>query len=205
MGVVIMKNNMKRITKLSALISFLSFLYKGMLSYLTLSIVLLIASISTFLIFVVKLLFVKNINKSRSNKKKAYFFMSLALLVYSFIFIAFVVLKINGIDASNNKEYSGTTGYILIGIMILMFFLSLLNLKKAYERTDLMVVGLKEMTFASALADLVIIEEFVYRLDFLKKDYLLLNTLHNFFPLAVGIAMTGIAISMLFRLLKYRA
>ena len=86
-----------------------------------------------------------------------------------------------------------------------MFLLSLLNLKKAYERTDLMVVGLKEMTFASALADLVIIEEFVYRLDIVKKEYLLLNTLHNFFPLAVGIAMTGIAISMLIRLLKYRA
>ena len=67
------------------------------------------------------------------------------------------------------------------------------------------VVGLKEMTFASALADLVIIEEFVYRLDIVKKEYLLLNTLHNFFPLVVGIAMTGIAISMLIRLLKYRA
>lgn len=199
-----MKNNMKRITKLSALISFLSFLYKGMLSYLTASIVLLIAAVSTFLIFVIKLLFVKNINKSRANKKKAYFFMSLALLIYSSIFIAFVVLKINGIDASNNKEYSGTTGYILIGIMILMFFLSLLNLKKAYERTDLMVVGLKEMTFASALADLVIIEEFVYRLDFVKKDYLLLNTFHNYFPLIVGVSMTIISFLMLFRCMRYR-
>ena len=176
-----MKNNLKRITKVSAIISFFSFLYKAMLSYLTLSIVLLIASLSTFLIFVIKLLFVKNLNKSRANKKKAYFVMSIALLIYSFFFIAFVVLKINGIDASNNKEYSWTIGYVIIGVMILMFFLSLLNLKKAYEKTDLMVIGLKEMTFASALSDLVIIEEFVYRLDFMVKDFLLLNSIHSYF------------------------
>ena len=43
-----MKNKLKRITKVSAIISFISFLYKAMLSYLTLSIVLLIASLSTF-------------------------------------------------------------------------------------------------------------------------------------------------------------
>lgn len=199
-----MKNNLKRITKVSAIISFISFLYKAMLSYLTLSIVLLIASLSTFLIFVIKLLFVKNLNNSRSNKKKAYFVMSIALLIYSFIFIAFVVLKINGIDASNNKEYSGTIGYVIIGVMILMFFLSLLNLKKAYEKTDLMVIGLKEMTFASALSDLVIIEEFVYRLDFMVKDFLLLNSIHSYFPLAVGVAMASVAISMIFRCIKYR-
>ena len=199
-----MKNNLKRITKVSAIISFFSFLYKAMLSYLTLSTVLLIASLSTFLIFVIKLLFVKNLNKSRSNKKKAYFVMSIALLIYSFIFIAFVVLKINGIDVSNNKEYSGTIGYLIIGVMILMFFLSLLNLKKAYEKTDLMVIGLKEMTFASALSDLVIIEEFVYRLDFMVKDFLLLNSIHSYFPLAVGVAMASLAISMIFRCIKYR-
>ena len=199
-----MKNKLKRITKVSAIISFISFLYKAMLSYLTLSIVLLIASLSTFLIFVIKLLFVKNLNKSRSNKKKAYFIMSIALLIYSFIFIAFVVLKINGIDVSNNKEYSGTIGYLIIGVMILMFFLSLLNLKKAYEKTDLMVIGLKEMTFASALSDLVIIEEFVYRLDFMVKDFLLLNSIHSYFPLAVGVAMASVAISMIFRCIKYR-
>ena len=200
-----MKNNLKRITKISAIISFISFLYKAMLSYLTLSIVLLIASLSTFLIFIIKLLFVKNLNKSRSNKKKAYFVMSIALLIYSFIFIAFVVLKINGIDVSNNKEYSGTIGYLIIGVMILMFFLSLLNLKKAYEKTDLMVIGLKEMTFASALSDLVIIEEFVYRLDFMVKDFLLLNSIHSYFPLAVGVAMASVAISMIIRFIKYRA
>ena len=199
-----MKNNLKRITKISAIISFISFLYKAMLSYLTLSTVLLIASLSTFLIFIIKLLFVKNINKSRANKKKAYFVMSIALLIYSFIFIAFVVLKINGIDVSNNKEYSGTIGYLIIGVMILMFFLSLLNLKKAYEKTDLMVIGLKEMTFASALSDLVIIEEFVYRLDFMVKDFLLLNSIHSYFPLAVGVAMASVAISMIFRCIKYR-
>lgn len=199
-----MKNKLKKMTKISAIITFISFIYKGILSYLTLSMVLLIASVSTFLIFVVKLLFVKNITKSRANKKKAYLFMSLALLGYSFIFIAFVVLKINGIDASNNKEYSGLIGYLLIAFMILMFFLSVLNLKKAYEKTDLMVVGLKEMTFASALADLVIIEEFIYRIYFITKDYLIINTFHEFFPLGVGISMVFVSLLMLVRCMKYR-
>lgn len=199
-----MKKKLKKMTTISAIITFINFIYKGLLSYLTLSMVLLIASVSTFLIFVVKLLFVKNLTKSRANKKKAYLFMSLALLVYSFIFIAFVVLKINGIDASNNKEYSGLIGYLLIGFMILMFVLSVLNLKKAYDKTDLMVIGLKEMTFASALADLVIIEEFIFRIYFISKDYLLINTLHDFFPLVVGILMVFISISMVARGIKYK-
>lgn len=199
-----MKNKLKRITAISAIITFISFIYKIVLSYLNLSMVLLIASISTFLIFIVKLLFVKNLTKSRANKKKAYFFMTLALLIYSFIFIAFVVLKINGIDISNNKEYSGLTGYLLIGFMILMFILSLLNLKKAYEKTDLMVVGLKEMTFASALADLVIIEDFIYRIYFISKDYFIINSFHNYFPLGIGILMVLISILMLVRCVRYK-
>ncbi len=199
-----MKNRLKKITKISAIITFISFIYKAILSYLTLSMVLLIASISTFLIFIVKLLFVKNLTKSRVNKKKAYFIMSLALLVYSIIFISFVVLKINGIDASNSKEYSGTTGYLLISFMLLMFILSLLNLKKAYEKTDLMFIGLKEMTFASALADLVIIEEFIYRMYFITKDYLIIKNFHNYFPLGIGIFMVLISILMLFRGTKYK-
>lgn len=199
-----MKIKLKKITAISAAITFISFIYKVILSYLTLSMVLLIASISTFLIFIVKLLFVKNITKCRANKKKAYLFMSLSLLIYSFIFIAFVVLKINGIDISNNKDYSGFIGYILIGFMIIMFVISILNLKKAYEKTDLMVIGLKEMTFVAALADLVIIEEFIYRMFFITNDYFIINNIHSYFPLGVGIFMTIIAILMLARCIKYK-
>lgn len=199
-----MKNKLKKITTISAIITFVSFIYKGILSYLTLSMVLLIASISTFLIFIIKLLFVKNLTKSRTKKKKAYFFMALALLIYSFIFISFVVLKINGIDASNNKEYSGVIGYLLIGFMVLMFFLSVLNLRKAYEKTDLMVIGLKEMTFASALADLVIIEEFIYRMYFITKNFFLIKTFHNYFPLGIGVFMVFLSITMLLKCIKYK-
>ena len=117
------KNSLKKMTAISAFITFISFAYKGVLSYLTLSTVLLVASISTLLIFIIKLLFVKNLTKSRASKKKAYFVMTVSLLIYSLIFVAFVVLKINGIDASNNKEYSGVTGYVLIGFMVIMFLL----------------------------------------------------------------------------------
>ena len=198
------KSNLKKMTFISAFITFLSFAYKGVLSYLTASIVLLIASISTFLIFIIKILFVKYLTKSRTKKRKAYFFMTASLLVYSLIFIAFVVLKINGIDASNNKEYSGYTGYIIISFMFLMFFLSMLNLKKACEKTDLMVIGLKEMTFSSAITDLVIIEEFIYRMFFISKEYIVINTFHNYFPLGIGIFMMLISIRMLVRCIKYK-
>ena len=88
--------------------------------------------------------------------------------------------------------------------MILMFILSLLNLKKAYEKTDLMVVGLKEMTFASALADLVIIEDFIYRIYFISKDYFIINSFHNYFPLGIGILMVLISILMLVRCVRYK-
>ena len=158
------KKKLQRNTFIFSFITLASFIYKATLGFLTMSNVLIIASISTLMVFICKVLFVKNVFKTRDAKKKAYFKMFLAAFVYSLIFILFVVLKINGIDASNNKTYEGWIGSLLIGFMVLSIILSTLGLKGALEKTDLMVIGLKEMIFISVLADVVIIEGFVSRI-----------------------------------------
>ena len=96
--------------------------------------------------------------------------MAISILVYALIFIAFVVLKVNGIDISNDKTYEGWLGSLLILFMLVMFILSCKKLHGALEKNDIMVIGLKEMTFVSALADLVIIEEFISRIILEYKE-----------------------------------
>ena len=199
------KKKLKRMTFLTSLITLVSFLYKAGLGIWTTSLVLIIASISTLMVFICKIVFVKNVLATREKKKKAYLIMTLSILVYALIFIAFVVLKVNGIDISNDKTYEGWLGSLLILFMLIMFILSCKNLHGALEKTDIMVIGLKEMTFVSALADLVIIEEFISRIILEYKEIEILVFINSYFSLAVGILMVVVGIIMLIRFFKYEA
>ena len=199
------KKKLKRMTFLTSLITLISFLYKAGLGVWTTSLVLIIASISTLMVFICKIVFVKNVLATRDKKKKAYLIMTISILVYALIFIAFVVLKVNGIDISNDKTYEGWLGSLLILFMLIMFILSCKNLHGALEKTDIMVIGLKEMTFVSALADLVIIEEFISRIILEYKEIEILVFINSYFSLAVGILMVVVGIIMLIRYFRYEA
>ena len=199
------KKKLKRMTFLTSLITLISFLYKAGLGIWTTSLVLIIASISTLMVFICKIVFVKNVLATRDKKKKAYLIMTISILVYALIFIAFIVLKVNGIDISNDKTYEGWLGSLLILFMLIMFILSCKNLHGALEKTDIMVIGLKEMTFVSALADLVIIEEFISRIILEYKEIEILVFINSYFSLAVGILMVVVGIIMLIRFFKYEA
>ena len=198
------KKKMKRMTFLMSFITLFSFLYKAGLGVMTSSMVLIIASISTLMVFICKILFVRNVLQTRDKKKKAYLKMAISILVYAFIFIAFVVLKVNGIDISNDKTYEGWLGALLILFMLIMFILSVRGLHGALEKTDLMVIGLKEMTFVSALADLVIIEEFVSRIILEYKKIEILIFINSYFSLAIGILMAVVGIIMIIRFFRYK-
>lgn len=198
------KKKMKRMTFLMSFITLFSFLYKAALGVMTSSMVLIIASISTLMVFICKILFVRNVLQTRDRKKKAYLKMAISILVYAFIFIAFVVLKVNGIDISNDKTYEGWLGSLIILFMLIMFILSVRGLHGALEKSDIMVIGLKEMTFVSALADLVIIEEFVSRIILEYKKIEILIFINSYFSLAIGILMAIIGIIMIIRLFRYK-
>ena len=171
----------------------------------TLSMVLMIASLSTLMVFICKLMFVKNVTKTREKKKKGYLFMTIATLVYALIFLCFVVLQVAGIDISTDKTYEGWMGALFILFMFVMFILSVINLKGALEKTDIMVIGLKEITFVSALADVVIIEEFVNRiyLEYQPSNDVLV-AFHNYVPLGVAILMITTSLFMFIRYLRYK-
>ena len=199
------KLKMKRSTFFSAIISLLSFAYKLVLGIINTSNVLIVAATSTLLVFICKLLFIKNVTMTRDKKKKAYLFMSILILLYALIFIAFVVLKVFGIDASNQKTYEGVIGILFISFILIMFILSIIKLRGALAKTDLMVIGLKEMTFVSALADAVIIEEFVYRTVSEYREVPVLEEVTKYFPLAMGVLMILVSIFMFIRFARYQA
>ena len=201
------KSSLKKTVTITAIISFISFLYKFGLGIWTMSIILMIAAVSVLLVLIAKIAFIKNVTKSRNEKKKAYTLIAVLTLFYSLIFIAFSVLKGAGIDTSNQKTYEGWLGSLLIAFMVLMFVLSLLGLKGALKGTDIMVIGLKEITFVSALTDLVIIEDFISRivLQYQDIDITFVFRINSFFVLGISILMLVIPIVMIVRSIRYKA
>ena len=199
------RTKLKRSIFFSAIITFLAFAYKMGLGILTMSMVLIVGSLSTLMVFICKVAFVKNITKSRESKKKAYLVMFISAFIYSLLFIAFVVLKINGIDTSNQSTYEGIVGSLFILFIIIMFVLSIIGLKGALDKTDIMVIGLKEMTFISALTDLVVITEFVARIILEYKDVPNMDVITGYVPLGIGALMLLTNLVMFIRYLRYKA
>ena len=198
------KASLKRTVTFTAIITLISFLYKLTLGILTTSMILIIASVSTLLVFIAKVAFVKSVTKTRSQKKKAYLVIAIVTFIYSVIFILFSVLKVFGIDTSNQKTYEGIWGSLFIAFILLMFILSLIKLRGALAKDDLIVTGLKEITFVSALTDLVIIEEFVSRIILEYKDVPYMNEINNYFVLGISLLMLIIPIIMFIRCARYK-
>lgn len=198
------KKKMQKITLLSAIVTLLSFGYKVALAVMSMSMVLMIASVSSLMVFICKALFVKNVLETRDKKKRAYLFMALAVFLYSIIFIAFAVLKVNDIDISKKVPEFGLYGILFISLMLVLFILSVIGLKGALEKTDIMVIGLKEMTFISALADLVIIEEYVSIIVLKYVEFDFMPKLNGYFALGVCALMLIVSVIMMVRFSKYK-
>ena len=193
----------KKIALLMALISLVSFLYKIGLGIISNSMILIIASLSTAVVCACKFIFWKDMNADRKAKKKSYFFMM--VLAFAVLFLLFAVLKVGGIDTTSKHDFKDIVSYIFIAFVILMFVLSIINLKGALEKNDIMVIGIKEMTFVSALADAVIIQEFLYKVIPHYRDIPFMKLLNSYFPLIIGVLMIMVPIYMFKRFKDYEA
>lgn len=196
--------NPKTIAIISAIIALVSFGYKFTIGLLATSLVMLIAAFPTFFVFICKAIFAKNLNQTNEQKRKAYLAMTIAAGSYSIIFILFSVLKVGGIDITNKNRFEGWIGIIFIFFIIVMFVLSIINLKGALDKDDILSIGIKEMSFIAALADAVMIQEFLYRvlLKYMKVPFM--TVLRRYFPLAVGVLMVVVSIVMIKRCIQFK-
>ena len=195
----------KKIALVMALISLVSFLYKIGLGVISNSIILIIASLSTAVVCACKFIFWKDMNADRKAKKKSYFIMMILALSFAVLFLLFAVLKVGGIDTSSKNNFKGIIGYIFIAFVILMFVLSIINLRGALTKSDIMVIGIKEMIFVSALADAVIIQEFLYKTIPHYRDIPFMKLINSYFPLIIAVLMIIVPIYMFKRFREYEA
>ena len=197
----------ERLAIIMAIIALIAFVYKLTIGVMGMSMVLIVAAIPSFFIFLCKALYAKNMNQTRKEKKKTYFFMLIFTASFALVFILFSVLKVGGIDITKQNTFDGWVGLVFIFFIIAMFVLSIINLKGALNKTDLVVIGIKEISFVSALADAVMINEFLYRviisvvLDYVPIPFY--DYINRFFPLGVGILMAIVPIVMINRWRKY--
>ena len=194
----------KRVAIAMAIIALVSFLYKFAIGILATSLVMIIAAIPTLFVFVCKAMFAKNMNQTRREKKKAYLIMTIATAAFSTLFILFSVLKVGGIDITYRNKFEGWVGIVFIFFIIVLFVLSIINLKGALNKTDLVVIGIKEISFVSALADAAMINEFLYRVLLKYIQLPFMDYLNRFFPLAVGLMMGIVPLLMFKRFIFYK-
>ena len=189
-----------------AIICLISFLYKLTIGVMSLSMVLIIAAVPTLFVFICKALYAKNMNQTKEQKLKSYFIMMIATAAFATLFIMFSILKVGGIDITHENTFTGWIGLVFIFFIIAMFVLSIINLKGALNKTDLVVIGIKEISFVSALADAVMINGFLYRvvLKYIEKFIPFYSYLNRFFPLGVGIIMAIVPFLMLRRFIRYK-
>ena len=193
----------KRLAIAMALIALVSFGYKLTIGILATSLVLIIAAFPTLFVFICKALYAKNMEQSQADKKKTYFVMTIVTACYAVIFILFSVLKVGGIDITNKNRFEGWIGIIFILFIIVMFVLSIINLRGALNKDDLVVIGIKEISFVAALADAVMINAFLYRVLLKYLNLPFMSLLNNTFPLAVGVLMAVVPIFMFKRWREY--
>lgn len=196
--------NAKQIAIAMAIICLGSFLYKFTIGIMSLSMVMIIAAIPTFFVFVCKALYAKNMDQPRNKKKRTYFVMMIATFGFVILFILFSILKVGGIDITHENNFQGWIGLLFILFIILLFVLSIINLKGALNKDDLVVIGIKEITFVSALADAVMINGFLYRVFLKYLPIPFYDYLNQFFPLGVAILMAVIPFIMLKRFITYK-
>lgn len=194
----------KKIAIIMAIICLGSFLYKFTIGVMSLSMVMIIAAIPTFFVFVCKALYAKNMDQPRSKKKRTYLIMMVATFAFVVLFILFSILKVGGIDITHENNFQGWIGILFIFFIILLFTLSIINLKGALNKDDLVVIGIKEITFVSALADAVMINGFLYRVFLKYLPIPFYDYLNQFFPLGIAIVMAVVPFLMLRRFIKYK-
>ena len=197
----------KKVAIISAIITLVSFIYKLTIGILATSLVMIIAAVPTLMVFICKAAFAKNMNQTRAQKKKAYLTMTIATTIFSALFIMFVILKVGGIDIKNENRFEGWIALLFIAFILLMFILSIINLNSSLDKKDIVKIGMRQITFVSALADMVMIQEFAFRYIYslgVEKTQMLLY-LNNGITLAIAVFMIIVPISMMVRLVKYKA
>jgi uncharacterized protein YacL len=168
-----------------------------------------IAAVPTLFVFICKFLYAKNMHQTDEQKRKSYFMMMIATASFSLLFILFSTLKVGGIDITHENTLKGWIGLVFIFFIIAMFVLSIINLKGALQKDDLVVIGIKEISFVAALADGVMIYGFLYRvlLKYLEEyldRILFISYINRFLPLGIAIIMAIVPFLMLRRYLRYK-
>lgn len=196
----------KQIAIAMAIIALVSFLYKFTIGIMSLSMVLIIAAVPTFFVFICKFLYARHMDTTREKKKRSYFFMMVATVCFVVLFLMFSLLKVGGIDITHENTFTGWIGIVFILFIIVMFVLSIINLRGALQKDDLVVIGIKEISFVAALADAVMINGFLYRvlIKYIEKFIPFYGFFNQYFPLAVSVLMCIIPLLMLRRFIRYK-
>ena len=185
-----------------AIITLISAVYKLVTGFFV-GLIFMASGFYTFIIFICKMIYAKNLDSPVSVQYKAYRNMGFFIIIASIFFLIANIITLN----DPPKDYGLVFNILISAFLIILFLLSLKGYFKRRKNENILSRAIKVLSLTCALVNLVLVEKLflLYLSNNLSFDYLLI---HKIFILSISgiLVLTGllVIITYLIRYNKYK-
>ena len=173
-----------------AIITLISAIYKLVTGFFV-GLIFMASGFYTFIIFICKMIYAKNLDSPVSVQYKAYRNMGFFIIIASIFFLVANIITLN----EPPKDYGLVFNIIISAFLVLLFLLSLKGYFKRRKNENILSRAIKILSLTCALVNLVLVEKLFlfYLSNNLSIDYLLIQKI---FILSVSgiVVLTGILV-----------
>ena len=173
-----------------AIITLISAIYKLVTGFFV-GLIFMASGFYTFIIFICKMIYAKNLDSPVSVQYKAYRNMGIFIIIASIFFLVANIITLN----DPPKDYGLVFNLIISAFLVLLFLLSLKGYFKRRKNENILSRAIKILSLTCALVNLVLVEKLFlfYLSNNLSFDYLLI---HKIFILSISgfLVLTGILV-----------
>lgn len=173
-----------------AIITLISAIYKLVTGFFV-GLIFMASGFYTFIIFICKMIYAKNLDSPVSVQYKAYRNMGIFIIIASIFFLVANIITLN----DPPKDYGLVFNLIISAFLVLLFLLSLKGYLKRRKNENILSRAIKILSLTCALVNLVLVEKLFlfYLSNNLSFDYLLI---HKIFILSISgiLVLTGILV-----------
>ena len=173
-----------------AFITLISAIYKLVTGFFV-GLIFMASGFYTFIIFICKMIYAKNLDSPVSVQYKAYRNMGIFIIIASIFFLVANIITLN----DPPKDYGLVFNLIISAFLVLLFLLSLKGYFKRRKNENILSRAIKILSLTCALVNLVLVEKLFlfYLSNNLSFDYLLI---HKIFILSISgfLVLTGILV-----------
>ena len=149
----------------TAFVFFYELIYLGIIKN---DVVALVTSISLFMVFICKVIYVSRLGSSKRSKRKGYLYMGIIMFIIS---IVFSVAQVTKIRTNGNKDYTLLVGIVIILYVIINMIIAFIGLLDARRNKDYLKLGMKRISISCSLMNTIIIYRMILLFFEIELEY----------------------------------